>query len=34
LSLGAMVEGLTPVFNECRERAIVQVSVIILISLP
>lgn len=34
LPLGATVEGLAPVFNECRECAIVQVPVKIHVGLP
>lgn len=34
LPLGAIVEGLAPVFNECRERTIVQVPVKVYIGLP
>lgn len=34
LPLGAMVKGLAPVFNECRECAVVQIPVKIHIGLP
>lgn len=34
LPLGTTVEGFAPVFDECRECAIVQVRVIIYIGLP